>query len=391
LGNGGKGGMKRSWFTEEHKIFQESLRRFSEKEIVPNIDQWEEERDIPRELWHKLGAQGFLCPCLPTEYGGSGVDFAYSVIVQEELGRSTCTGITTGVRVHADIVVPYVEGLGSPEQKQEILPGCTTGEIIMAVGMTEPECGSDLAAIRTTALREGDDYVINGQKTFISNGINCDWVVLAVKTDPKAQPVYRGVSLLLVPADAPGFSKGRKLNKMGMHSQDTAELIFEDCRVPRRYLLGDEGKGFQYLMRNLQQERLVASIGAMVTAEKMLEVTLEYTRSRTAFGEPISSFQHNSFKLVEMATEIELGRTYLESLIEDHLEGQDITRRVSMGKWWLTEMANRVAYHCVQLHGGYGYMEEYLVCRLYRDVRVQTITAGTTEIMKRILARMMKL
>jgi len=383
--------MERSWFTEEHAIFQESLRRFVKNEIIPHIDKWEEERGVPRDLWQKLGTQGFLCPRLPEEYGGSGVDYSYSVIVQEELGRSTCTGISTGVRVHADIVVPYVEENGTAEQKKEILPRCTTGEVIMAIGMTEPGCGSDLATLRTTAIKEGDDYVINGQKTFISNGINCDWIILAVRTDPEARPAHRGVSLLLVPADAPGFSKGKKLRKMGMHSQDTAELIFEDCRVPRRYLLGEEGKGFHILMKNLQQERLVICIGAVIMAEKMIEVTLEYARSRNVFGEAVSSFQHNSFKLVELATDIELGRTFVESLIEDQLKGKDITRRVSMGKWWLTEMANRVAYQCLQLHGGYGYMEEYLICRLYRDVRVQTIVGGTTEIMKRILARMMKL
>jgi acyl-CoA dehydrogenase len=383
--------MGRKWFTEDHRIFQSSVRRFVEQEVVPNIDAWEEERNVPREVWRKMGEQGFLCPCLPEEYGGSGVDFSYSVIIQEELARSTCTGISTGVRVHSDIVVPYVEESGTEEQKRKILPGCTTGDIIMAIGMTEPDTGSDLASIRTTALKDGDDYVINGQKTFISNGINSDWVILAVRTDPNADPPHRGVSLVLVPADAPGFSKGRKLNKMGMHSQDTAELIFEDCRVPRENLLGEEGRGFRILMKNLQQERLVVCIGAIVIAEKMLEVTLDYTRSRTAFGKPISSFQHNSFKLVELATEIELGRTFVESLIEDHLEGMDITRRVSMGKWWLTEMANRTAYHCLQLHGGYGYMEEYLICRLSRDVRVQTIVAGTNEIMKLILARSMKL
>ena len=383
--------MGRKWFAEDHRIFQSSVRRFVEQEVVPNIDAWEEERNVPREVWRKMGEQGFLCPCLPEEYGGSGVDYSYSVIIQEELARSTCTGISTGVRVHSDIVVPYVEESGTEEQKQKILPGCTTGDIIMAIGMTEPDTGSDLASIRTTALKDGDDYVINGQKTFISNGINSDWVVLAVRTDPNADPPHRGVSLILVPADAPGFSKGRKLNKMGMHSQDTAELIFEDCRVPRDNLLGEEGRGFRILMKNLQQERLVVCIGAIVIAEKMLEVTLDYTRSRTAFGKPISSFQHNSFKLVELATEIELGRTFVESLIEDHLEGMDITRRVSMGKWWLTEMANRTAYHCLQLHGGYGYMEEYLICRLSRDVRVQTIVAGTNEIMKLIVARSMKL
>jgi len=383
--------MARRWFTEEHRIFQESLRRFVDREIVPHIDQWEEERLVPREVWRSLGAQGFLCPCLPEEYGGSGVDFSYSVLVQEELTRSTCSGISTGVRVHADIVAPYILEEGTEEQKQAILPGCTTGDVILAIGMTEPDCGSDLASIRTTALKDGGDYVINGQKTFISNGIQCDWVVLAARTDPEASPSHRGISLILVPADAPGFTKGRKLNKMGMHSQDTAELIFEDCRVPQSHLLGEEGMGFRILMKNLQQERLVVCIGAITIAEKILEVTLDYTRTRKVFGRPVASFQHNAFKLVEMATEIEIGRTFVDSLIEDHLQGLDITRRVSMGKWWLTDLANRAAYHGVQLHGGYGYMEEYLICRLYRDVRVQTIVAGTNEIMKRILARMMRL
>jgi alkylation response protein AidB-like acyl-CoA dehydrogenase len=377
--------------TEDHQIFQRSVRKFVENEIEPNIDQWEEERLIPRELWQKMGEQGFLCPCLPEEYGGSEVDFSYSVVILEELTRSTCTGISTGVRVHADIVAPYIEENGTEEQKKMILPACASGDVILAIGMTEPDCGSDLAALRTTALKNGDDYVINGQKTFISNGINCDWIVLAVRTDPGAEPAYKGVSLVLVPSDAPGFIKGRKLNKMGMHSQDTAELIFEDCRIPQSYLLGDEGRGFHILMENLQRERLVVCIGAISIAEKMLEVTVEYAKSRTAFGKPISSFQHNSFKLVELATDIELGRTFVESLIEDHLEGRDITRRVSMGKWWLTEMANRTAYHCLQLHGGYGYMEEYVICRLYRDIRVQTIVAGTNEIMKRILAKSMQL
>ena len=383
--------MARSWFTEDHSIFQESLARFLDKEVVPHIDEWEEERMIPREIWRKLGEQGYLCPCLPEEYGGSGVDFSYAVVVGEELSRSTATSLASGVRVHADIVVPYVVESGTSEQKKEILPGCTTGDIIMAIGMTEPGCGSDLAALRTTAIKDGDDYVINGQKTFITNGINCDWVVLAVKTDPHAEPVHKGVSLVLVPANAKGFSKGRKLNKMGLHAQDTAELIFEDCRVPRRNLLGEEGDGFHILMRNLQQERLVACVGGVVLSEKMLETTIDYAKSRTAFGKPISSFQHNSFKIVEMATEIEMGRTFLESLLEDHMEGKDITRRVSMCKWWVTEMANRVAYDCLQLHGGYGFMEEYVICRLYRDLRASTITAGSTEIMKRILARIMKL
>ncbi len=383
--------MSRTWFTENHRIFQESVRRFMDREVVPNIERWDEERNVPRSVWQKMGEQGFLAPWIPEEYGGSGTDFTYSVVVQEEVARSTCTSLSTGIRVHADIVAPYVYKLANEELKREILPGCVTGDVIMAIGMTEPDAGSDLAFLRTTALKDGNDYVVNGQKTFISNGINCDWVVVAVRTDPKAEPAHRGVSLVLVRAGTPGFSKGRKLNKMGLHSQDTGELIFEDCRIPQSNLLGQEGKGFRYLMENLQQERLVACIGSPMIAQRMLEMTIEYAKSRKVFGKPVSSHQYNSFKIAEMATEIELGKTYVDSLIEDHLAGKDITLRVSMGKWWLTEMINRVAYQCVQLHGGYGYMEEYPICRLYRDVRMQTIAAGTSEIMKRIIAGTLEL
>lgn len=383
--------MERKWFTQEHRIFQANLSRFVKNEIIPNIEQWEEDGIIPRELWHKMGAQGFLCPTLPVEYGGSGVDFSFALIVSEELHRSTCTGIVTGVRAHADIAAPYIEGFGPPELKKEILPGCTTGDIILAMGMTEPGCGSDLSAIRTTAIKDGDDYVINGQKIFISNAVNCDWTVVCVKTDPGAKPAHHGISIIMVPVDAPGFTKGKQLRKMGMHSQDTGEFYFDNCRVPRRYLLGEEGKGFKVMMKNLQLERLVISIGALIYAEKILEVTLDYTRSREVFGKPISSFQYNSFKIVEMATEIELARTFIESLAEEYMRDEDITRRVSMAKWWITEMTNRIAYQCVQLHGGYGVMEEYLVCRLYRDVRAMTIGGGTTEVMKHILARQMGL
>ena len=381
--------MSRRWFTEDHKIFQDSARKFMDEEIVPHIEKWDEEGGIPREIWRKMGEQGFLCSWMPEEYGGAGTDFSYSIVVDEEIARSTCNSLTTGVRVHSIIVAPYVEKLANEELKKKILPGCVSGDVIMAVGMTEPGCGSDLAQLRTTAIKDGDDYVINGQKTFISNGINCDWVVLAVRTDPKAEPAHRGVSLVLVPAGAPGFSKGRRLNKMGVHAQDTSELIFEDCRVPQSYLMGQEGRGFKYLMEELQRERLSAVMGAPVLAQRMLEMTLEYTKSRMVFGKPVSSHQYNAFKLAEMATEVELARSFVDSLIEDFLEGKDITMRVSMGKWWVTEMINRLAYQCVQLHGGYGFMEEYPICRIYRDVRMQTITAGTSEIMKRIIAGML--
>jgi acyl-CoA dehydrogenase len=256
--------------------------------------------------------------------------------------------------------------------------------------MTEPDAGSDLAAMRTTAVRNGDEYVINGQKTFISNGINSDVVVVAVKTDTKGNP-HKSMSLICVEKGTPGFSKDRKLNKMGLHSQDTAELVFDDCRVPVANLLGEEGKGFYYLMKKLEPERLLAAVMCQASAEAMLDVTIKYCKERNIFGKPVSSFQHNSFKLVDMATEIELGRAFIDDLIVDYLAGVDITKRVSMAKAWTPEMANRVAYQCVQLYGGYGYMEEYLICRMARDIRGVPLFAGTTEVMKVIVAKMMGL
>ena len=382
--------MGRKWMTEDHQIFQTTLRKFVENEIEPNIDQWEEERLIPRELWNKMAEQGFICPCLPEEYGGSEVDYSYSILVQEELTRSTCTVLLPGSGSMPTSWRLILEN-GTEEQKKMILPGCTTGEVILAIGMTEPDCGSDLASLRTTALKDGDDYVINGQKTFISNGINCDWAVVAVRTDPDAKPAYKGVSLVLVPADAPGFTKGRKLNKMGMHSQDTAELIFEDCRIPPKLPPGRRGQGLQYP----HGKPSAGKAGDLCRGH--------HHRGKDAGGHPGLCQKPRGIRSTRVKLSAQLlqargnghgdrtGRTYIESLIEDHLNGQDITRRVSMGKWWLTEMANRVAYHCVQLHGGCGYMEEYLISRLYRDVRSQTLVGGTTEIMKRILAKMMDL
>ena len=257
--------------------------------------------------------------------------------------------------------------------------------------MTEPNTGSDLAAIRTTAIKDGSDYIINGQKTFISNGINCDLCIVAAKTDPKADPPYSGISLIVVMDGTPGFVKGQNFDKIGMKSQDTAEMFFEDCRVPQKNLLGVEGGGFKYLMEKLQQERLASAWGSQVAAELALEFTIEYTKSREAFGRPISRFQHNSFKIAEMATDVEIGRTFMESLTLDHIEGKDVVKKVSMAKYWVAEMANRVAQQAVQLHGGYGYMEEYPIARLFRDVRVHTIFAGTSEIMKLIISRLMGL
>ncbi|MCD6571403.1 MAG: acyl-CoA dehydrogenase family protein [Deltaproteobacteria bacterium] len=376
-------------YTEEHRIFRDSLRRYLEKNVTPYVEEWEKKGIVPKEAWRGFGAQGFLCPWLPEEYGGSGVGYEYSVIITEELARTNQLGLIAPL--HSDVIVPYIYSFGNEEQKKKWLPGCASGETITAIAMTEPETGSDLAAIRTTAIKDGDEYVINGQKTFISNGVNCGLVIIAAKTDPKASPAHTGISLIVVEDSTPGFVKGRNLEKIGMKSQDTAEMFFEDCRVPQANLLGDEGAGFKYMMIKLQQERLVSAWASQVMAELALEYTIEYTKSRMAFGRPISRFQHNAFKLAEMATEVELGRTFMEALTLDHIEGKDIVKKVSMAKYWIAEMANRVAQQGIQLHGGYGYMEEYPIARLFRDVRVQTIFAGTSEIMKLIISRLMGL
>ncbi|MGC8492855.1 MAG: acyl-CoA dehydrogenase family protein [Syntrophobacteraceae bacterium] len=377
--------MERKLLGEEHLIFRESVRKFLEREILPHYDQWESDGIVPREVWKRLGEKGFLCPWLEEEYGGPGADFLCSLILCEEFSYHGVTGLVAPL--HSDIIVPYIYSFGSEEQKKKWLPGCASGEILTAIAMTEPDAGSDLAAVRTSAVRDGDHYVLNGQKTFISLGILADLVIVVAKTDPKAG--RKGVSLLCVESGTPGFSRGRKLDKMGWRSQDTAELFFEDCRVPVSNLLGEEGKGFYYLMQKLQQERLVASLMAQSMAEAMLDMTVGYCKGRTIFGSPVGSFQHNTFKIVEMATEIELGRTFLDSLIADHIAGSEITKKASMSKAWIPEMANRVAYDCVQLHGGYGYMEEYPICRFARDVRVISIFAGTTEVMKAIIGKMM--
>jgi acyl-CoA dehydrogenase len=381
--------MGRRIFKEEHEIFRSAFRKFLEKEIKPSLEKWEQEGIVPRKAWKKMGENGFLCPWLEEKYGGIGAGFEYSVVIIEEMAYIGCQGLIAGL--HSDIIVPYLHSFGSEEQKMKWLPGCASGDVLTALAMTEPNTGSDLAAIKTTAIREGDEYIINGQKTFISIGILNDLVIVAAKTDPKASPPTKGISLICVESGMPGYNKGRKLSKMGFHSQDTAELSFEDCRVPVTNLLGKEGQGFYYLMQKLQQERLVCSIMAQSMAEAMLDMSIRYCKERTIFGKPISSFQHNTFKIVEMATEIELGRTFMDSLIEDHIAGKEIVQKVSMAKAWICEMANRVAYDCVQLHGGYGYMEEYPICRFARDVRVYPIFAGTTEVMKVIIGRLMGL
>jgi acyl-CoA dehydrogenase len=377
--------MKHPYLNEEHEIFRKSLRKFLDKEAYPYYQQWEEERMVPRSFWRKMGEQGFLAPDIDEKYGGSEVDWGFAVVINEELER-VGSGLI-GFGLHNDIVVPYITSYGTEEQKQRWLPRCVTGEIITAIAMTEPGTGSDLANIKTTAMLEGDHYIVNGQKTFITNGIQSDLVVVAVKTDLNARPKHKGVSLLVIERDTPGFSRGRKLNKVGLYCQDTAELIFEDCRVPKENLLGEEGKGFLYLMEKLQQERLLVAIGAQTASEVMLKMTIDYVKSREAFGKPVSQFQNTQFRIVEMATEIEMGRAFLDQLIAEHIEGQNVVTKVSMAKWKLTEIAKRIAAECLQLHGGYGYMEEYEIARRFRDIPVSSIYAGTNEIMKTIIAK----
>jgi len=375
-------------YTEEHRIFRDSLKRFLAKEIVPHIEEWEEAGIVPREAWKKMGDQGFLAMNVPEEYGGLGADFLYSVIVTEELTRTNSSGLAAPL--HTDIIVPYIVAFASEEQKHKYLPGCVSGDIITAIAMTEPNAGSDLAGMKTTAVEQGDEIVINGQKTFISNGINCDLLVLAAR-DPGEENPHAAVDLYLVEAGTPGFEKGKKIKKVGWHSQDTAELYFTDCRIPKANRLGDKGSGFLKLMMKLQQERLVCVIGAVAAAEYMIEITIQYCKERTAFGRPLTKFQNTQFEIVEMSTEARLGRTFVDKLIADHMEGKNIVVDVSMAKYWTTEMASRVADRCMQLFGGYGYCEEYPIARAWRDIRVTRIFAGTNEIMKTIAARFMGL
>ncbi len=379
--------MHRNIFTQDHELFREQFRKFCTREVTPNIERWEEQRIVDREVWREAGAHGFLCPWIDEKYGGQGADFGYSAIIDEEIIHARCAGFA--ISLHNDIVVPYLETYGTEEQKERWLPGCVSGEIITAIGMTEPNTGSDLAAIRTTAIRDNGHYVLNGQKTFISNGILSDLAIVAAKTDPHA--THGGISLFLIEAGTPGFEKGRKLQKMGMHSQDTAELHFNDCRIPAAHLLGQEGHGFYYLMEKLQQERLVCAIGAQAAIEVILQDTIKYTQERTAFGRPIAKFQNTQFKLAEIATEVEIGRVFVDRLIAEHMAGTPIVKETSMAKWWVTEMCKRNIDLCLQFYGGYGYMEEFPICRAYRDARIQTIFAGTTEIMKMIIAKSMGL
>ncbi len=378
--------MKRSLFNEEHDMFRDSFRRFAEKEMVPFYEKWEKEGIVPRDLWLKLGQQGFLGLDVPEEYGGGGVDdYRYNVVIVEELSYLGMASLAAGISLHNDIVVPYFLNYASPEQKQRWLPGICSGDLVTAIAMTEPSTGSDLAAVRTTAIKNGEFYLVNGSKTFITNGILADLVIVVAKTDPEAG--RKGISLLVVENGMKGFNRGRKLEKIGLKSQDTAELFFEDIEVPLNNILGKEGQGFYYLMRMLAKERLSIGVSSVAACEKALEITLAYCKERTAFGQPIGSFQNSRFKLAEMKTEIEIGRTFVDRCIED-LNSKNLTpETAAMVKWWTSDLQKRVMDDCLQLHGGYGYMSEYPIARAFLDARVQSIYAGTNEIMKEIIGR----
>jgi len=371
-------------YTSEHEDFRKTVRTFYEREVVPFHHQWEKDGIVPRDLWLKAGQAGLLCFDVPEAYGGMGVtDFRYNVIVSEEQTRAGASG--PGFSVHTDIIVPYLTALADDEQKRRWLPGTVSGEAITAIAMTEPGAGSDLQGVRTTAVDQGDHYLLNGSKTFISNGINADLVIVVARTDPEAG--HKGISLLVVERGMEGFERGRNLDKIGLHAQDTAELSFSDVVVPKENLLGEEGQGFVYLMMNLPQERLIIAAQAVAAAEAVVAMCLDYAKTREAFGKPIGTFQHNRFLLAEMATETAIARTFSDDCLRKHLEGRLTAVDAAMAKWWCTELQNKLVNQGVQLHGGYGYMMEFPIAKAYLDSRISTIYGGTTEIQKEIIGR----
>jgi acyl-CoA dehydrogenase len=364
--------------------FRDLARTFCEKEIKPNTERFIKNKQVDRELWNKAGALGLLCASVPEEYGGGGGSFLHEAILIEEQARVGDS--SWGASLHSGIVAHYVLHYGTEEQKQHWLPKMASGEVVTAIAMTEPGTGSDLQNVKTRAIREGDDYVINGAKTFITNGALCDMVLVVAKTNP--EEAAAGVSLIIVPTDTPGFRRGRVLDKIGMKGQDTCELFFDDVRVPVTNLLGtDEGQGFFQLMMQLPQERLIVAVSCAASMELMLALTHEYTRTREAFGKPIFGFQNTKFKLAEVATEARVCRSFIDECLELHVKGELDIPTAAMAKYWASERAQKVADKCLQLHGGYGYMEEYPIARAWADLRVSQIYAGTTEIMKEIIAR----
>jgi alkylation response protein AidB-like acyl-CoA dehydrogenase len=376
--------MQRDLYTEDHEAFRDTARGFIERHVTPYHDEWEKAGIVDRGVWLEAGKHGLLGFDLPEEYGGGGVeDFRYNAVLLEELVKARASGI--GFGLHNDVVAPYLVRLATEEQKSRWFAGFCAGELITAIAMTEPAAGSDLQGIKTHAERDGDYWVLNGSKTFITNGINSDLVIVVAKTDPEKRA--RGITLLVVERGMAGFERGRNLDKVGLKAQDTSELFFNNVRVPVANVLGNEGGGFIHLMENLPQERLSIAVGAVAAAESILATTIEYCKTRTAFGKPIGSFQNTRFVLAELATEVEIARVYLNKSISEHVAGRLTDTDAAMAKWWTTELQKRVVDGCVQLHGGYGYMMEYPVAKAFLDSRVSTIYGGTTEIMKEIVGR----
>lgn len=376
-------GFQREIFSEDHEIFRNSFRRFLEDEIAQHHEKWEAQGYVDRSAWLRAGELGYLCTSIPEEYGGSGADRLYSAVIMEEVQRLNLTGL--GFGLHNDIVAPYINAYGSEEQKKKYLPKMATGEIVGAIAMSEPGTGSDLQGVRTTALKDGNELVVNGQKTFITNGWNADLVIVVAKTDPSQGA--RGISLVLLERDDAGFDKGRRLKKLGLKAQDTSELFFDNVRIPADRVLGDEGKGFIYLMQELAWERIQVAISAAQAMETAVELTVEYCKERKAFGKPLIEMQNTRFKLAEMKTIAKVARTFVDDCLVKVVDGQLDAETASMAKMWCSDMQNKVVDECLQLFGGYGFMWEYPIARMYADARVQRIYAGTNEIMKEIIAR----
>jgi acyl-CoA dehydrogenase len=381
--------MRREVFSEEHELFRAEFRRFAAAEIAPYIAEWNAAGRTDPAVWRRCGEAGFLGACAPEEYGGAAGDFRFDAVIMEELADIRAHGLM--LSLHSDIVMPYLVHYANEAQKKRYLPGAIDGSIILGIAMTEPGTGSDLAAVQTRAIRDGDDYVLNGAKTFISNGQIGNLFVVVAKTDPEAEPPHRGISLILVEGDTPGLERGRNLDKLGLKGQDTSELFFQDCRVPVENRLGHEGQGFKMLMQQLQQERLVIGVQSIVSCRRALEDTIAYVKERSAFGQPIARFQNTQFRLAELATEVEVGQAFVDKLMGAHVRGENIVKEVSMAKWWTTDLQKRLTADCLQLHGGYGFMTEYPISGDYADAAVQSIYAGSNEIMKVIIARQLGL
>ena len=378
--------MNRTLFEADHELFRGSVREFVTREIVPNVPKWEQEGKVDKEMFRKAGQAGILGMAIAEEHGGGGVeDFRFNVVIGEEMMRAGAFASGMCITLHNDVVLPYFLDLCTDEQKRRWHPGLASGDLMGAIAMTEPGAGSDLAGISTTAMLDGDVYVVNGSKTFITNGINSDVIVTAVKTDPSAR--HAGMSLLVIEEGMDGFTRGRNLDKIGLHAQDTAELFFDDVRVPVANLLGEEGKGFMHLVHNLPQERLSLTTGSIAHAQVAFDWTLEYVKERQAFGQPIGGFQTVKHTMAEMRTELDIAQTYVDAQILALNAGDLTAEEAAKAKWWVTELENDVISRCLQLFGGWGYMEEYPIARAFRDARVQTIYGGTTEIMKEIVGR----